>query len=198
MSERKPGRRPGDPQVTRRAILTAARALFADVGFERATIRAIASSAQVDPALVHHHFGSKRDLFAAAHDFPANPEMILDQVAAGPREEIGERVVRFYLTAMSQPGAPPVSLLRAAATNEGAARMLREFIEDVLLGNAERFCDFPDARLRVALVGSHMIGVVFARTMVGLQDLADADVDSLVAAVAPTIQRYLTDPDALG
>lgn len=198
MSRGRKGRRPGDPEVTKRAVLAAAKANFAAVGFDRATIRAIAADAAVDPALVHHYFGSKQDLFAAAHDFPVNVDELIDSIFAGPAAELGERLARFYLTVLAVPGSPPLSLIRAATTHESAARMLREFIEDVLLDNAASLIDLPDARLRLALVGSHMIGVVFARNLVGIADMAEMDVERLVAAVAPTIQRYLTDPTALG
>ena len=196
MTSARKGRRPGDPEVTRQAILAAAR--FGRVGFDRATIRSIASDADVDPALVHHHFGSKQDLFAAAHELPGNPAQLIEAIATGPRDQMGERIVRFYLTFVGVPGSQPLSLLRAAATNEAAARMLREFIGEALLSHADALIDLPKPRLRVALIGSHMIGLIFARTMIGIPDLADTDLDGLVSAVAPTIQRYLTDPDALG
>ncbi len=67
------GRRPGNPAITRQSILEAARATFARAGYERATIRAIASAAAVDPALVHHYFGTKEELFVAAHEIPISP-----------------------------------------------------------------------------------------------------------------------------
>lgn len=195
MSGGRTGRRPGDPEVTRRTILTAARNRFGEVGFERATIRSIAAAADVDPALVHHHFGTKEELFAAAHEFPVSPRLFLAAISAGPREEMGERIVRFYLSLIDVPGSAPLSLLRAAATNEAAARMMREFVDRVLLRHAESLTDLPDARLRVALVGSHMIGVIFGRALIGVPELVRRPAEELVAAIAPTIQRYLTDPD---
>ncbi len=191
------GRRPGDPDVTRRAILDAARATFGEYGFERATIRRIAAAADVDPALIHHYFGSKQGLFAAAHEIPFDPTRVIAQLAAGPRSELGERVARFYLTVMGVPGSPAISLLRAAATNDAAARMLGEFIEDLLLGHAGELTDADNPRLRLALVGSHMIGVIFARSMVGVPELSEADPEVLIDIIAPVLQRYLTEPEAL-
>lgn len=188
------GRRPGDPDVTRQTILTAARSRFGDAGFDRATIRSIAAQAGVDPALVHHHFGTKRQLFVAAHELPMSPERFMEAIASGPREEMGLRIARLYLSFAERPDSAPLSLLRAAATNEAAARMMREFIEDVLLRHADELIDLPNARLRLALVGSHMIGVLFGRALIGIPDLARSESDRLVAAVAPTLQRYLTDP----
>ena len=195
MTGRKPGRRPGDPDVTRRAILDASRSVFAELGFDRATIRRIAAAADVDPGLVHHYFGTKQGLFAAAHALPFDPESLVATLLEGPEAQIGERIARFYIGVLAAPGTPAVSLIRAAATNDDAATMLREFIEDILLRHADRLARPPQARLRVALVGSHMIGLVFARTMVRVGDLADAADEDLVAAVAPVLQHYLKAPE---
>jgi len=197
VSPRRAGRRPGDPDVTRRAILAAARSQFGASGFDRATIRAIATEADVDPALVHHHFGSKQDLFAAAHEFPLSPDRFIEELAATPRDERAERIVRFYLEMLAVPGSPPLSLLRATATNEAAGQMMREFIESALLGHAEQIVDLPEPRIRIALVAGHMIGVVFARSILRVPDLADMDTERLIRAIVPMAHRYLTDPTAL-
>jgi AcrR family transcriptional regulator len=193
--ERKPGRRPGDPAVTKQAILEAARDVFGESGFERATIRAIAARADVDPALVHHHFGSKHSLFVAAHQLPVDPAQMIAGLAAVPREELGAQIVRLYLTTFGTPGSPALSLVRAAATNDQAARMLREFIAEALLQHASSLVPYPDARLRVVLLASHLIGVVFARAVVGLPEVADRDIDELVDLLSPTVDRYLNAPD---
>src|SRR3954469_19466286 len=92
---RRPGRRPGQSS-SRDDILSSARVLFGERGYDKASIRAIAREAGVDPALVHHYFGSKEELFAAAMEFPIDPKLILAQFA-GPREELGERIVRIFL-----------------------------------------------------------------------------------------------------
>ena len=189
---RTPGRRPGSADVTRREILDAAREIFGQAGFERATIRAIAAQADVDPALVHHHFGAKESLFAAAHQLP-DPEAVLEPIFTGPRHEMGERLTRFYLVAIAAPESPATSLLRAAATNEGAATMLREFLETSFLGAAERHLESDLPRRRMALCGSHLIGLVFGRAILKLPELAEPSVEELVPLIAPAIQRYLTE-----
>jgi len=194
MSRPGPGRRPGDPAVTRQTILDAARTRFAAVGFERATIRSIASEADVDPALVHHHFGTKQALFAAAHELPFNPGQLIASIGDLPSDQRAEQITRLYLTMMETADSPPVSLIRAAATNEAAARMLREFVEDVLLSHADDLVEVGDARLRLSLVATHMIGIAFGRTIVEIPALRSADTEKLVTAVTPTIQRYLSDP----
>jgi AcrR family transcriptional regulator len=81
--KRRPGRRPGE-SGTRQAILAAARRQFAERGWDRATIRAIAEDADVDPALVLHYFGSKTVLFSAAMTWPFDTDAAVDQVVTGP------------------------------------------------------------------------------------------------------------------
>ena len=191
---RQRGRRPGDPGATRRAIEEAARATFAEVGYERATIRAIAADAGVDPALVHHHFGSKEDLFVATHDFPISPASLVSQLDdPGDGSTLGERVARAYLRAVLRNGTPIEALVRGAVSNETARAMLREFIEQGLLKAVEARLDVPDARYRMTLAAAQVVGVVMLRRIVGIRPLADAELEDLVRAVGPTIDRYL-DP----
>ena len=189
------GRRPGDPEDTKADILVAARALFGEVGFERATIRAIAERADVDPALVIHHFASKQKLFLAAHEFPFDPADLFAEVEALPAGERGEAIARVYLTGIFAAGSPGLSLLRTAATNEDAARMLSEFVSSALLVHADRLAPGPDGRRRMALAGAQLVGLVFGRSILQLEPLVDADLDELIAAVGPVIQHHLDGSD---
>ncbi len=191
MTPRPLGRRPGDPEETRREILAAAQRAFAARGYERATIRAIAHDAGVDPGLVIHHFRNKAELFAAAHELPFNPETLFDKIAEVVPEERGEAVARAYLGLVAGPGSRVFSLLRAAATNEAAAAMLREFITDTVVARGIELVNGPDPELRLALIVSHLMGIAVARELVGLPLLTTRDVEEIVTAVAPTIQRYL-------
>ncbi len=99
----------------------------------------------------------------------------------------------FLTGSLEGPGSPALSLIRAAATNEDAARMLREFLEQGFLTTAERHLDATHPRRRLALCGSHLIGLVFGRTILEVPELAEPGIEDLVAVVAPTIQRYLTE-----
>ena len=191
-STRPPGRRPGSADVTREEILAAARATFGESGFERATIRAIAGRASVDPALVHHHFGSKESLFAAAHQLP-DPEIVLAPIFSGPSEAMGEHLTRFYLTMVAAPGSPAVSLDTSGRhQRRSGPHAPSEFLEQGFLGAAERHLDATEPRRRLALCGSHLIGVVFGRVILEVPELADPPIEDLIALIAPTIQRYLT------
>lgn len=185
----RPGRRPG-PTSSREDILAAARALFAEKGFDKASIRAIARRAEVDPALVHHFYGTKEELFVTAVEFPVDPALIVPQIIAGPRAEIGERLVRTFLGVWDDPRAQPrlLGLLRSTTTEQGAA-LLREFVSATILNRVAEVLDVP--RLNITATAAQMVGVVMLRYVLAMEPMASASPDELVALLAPTIQRYL-------
>ena len=199
------GRRGGD-SGTREAILDAARKRFAAHGYAGATIRRIAADAGVDPALVHHFFGTKERLFAAAVRLPVVPgELISSALAAGaagaagagdPGSSPGERLVLTALAAwdVAEIRDTFLGLLRAAATSEQALIMLREFVTEAIVGRlsaAAGTADPAQARYRAALVASQVVGLGIARQVLGLEPLAKAGWPELAAAVGPTLDRYL-------
>lgn len=194
MTTRPVGRRRGDPEVTRETILLAARASFGQLGFERATIRTIAKAAAVDPALVIHHFKTKQQLFLAAHELPVDPAVLFRTVGELPVEERGRALVSSYLSIFTAPASPALSLLRAAATNDAAARMMREFIQRGVIDQGHLLIDGPDAELRMALLGSHLVGVLFARELIGIEPLVSADEATLIDAMSPVVQNYIQPP----
>jgi AcrR family transcriptional regulator len=186
------GRRSGETG-TRTAILDAARGRFARHGYDGATIRAIALDAGVDPALVHHFFGTKEKLFVEAMRFPMVPSEVLPGIFAGDGDKVGEEVVRLFLTMLEDPRVrePALGLVRSAVTHDKAARMLREFITSAILGVIVGRSAAPDAPLRASLVASQVVGLAFTRYIVKLEPIASANVGDLVAAIGPTIQRYI-------
>jgi AcrR family transcriptional regulator len=190
---RRPGRRPGD-HGAREAILAAARRSFGQRGYAAATIRAIAAEAGVDPALVLHYYGSKADLFAAAVHLPVTPSESLAVLAETDREQLGEAIARLVVGMWENPDvlAGWLGLLRSAASDEDAARTFREFITSGVLERIGQLLDAPDAEYRVSLVGSQIVGLGIARHILRIEPLASASTEELVAAVAPTLQRYLT------
>ncbi|WP_371782188.1 TetR/AcrR family transcriptional regulator [Streptosporangium subroseum] len=191
--KRRPGRRPGTAD-TRGQILAAARETFSEKGFDKATIRGIARQAGVDPALVHHYFTSKEGMFVAAMELPINPANVIPTILAGPREEIGERLVRFILTMTADAEArqPVLALVRTAMTNERMVVMIREFMTQALLNRVAEILEIPPLRMQVAF--AQMFGVVLMRYVVELEPLASIDIEELVELLAPTIQRYLDPP----
>jgi AcrR family transcriptional regulator len=187
------GRRPG-ASGTKEAILDAARRAFAEHGYQRATVRGVAELAGVDPALVHHYFGTKQALFVAAVRLPVNPVEQLSAVLADDPERVGERMIGVFLSVWdhSANNSPMLALVRSAVGDEQAAAMLREFITEEVLGRIAEELGSPDARLRAALAGSQLIGLMMARYIIRVEPLASAPAAQLAAAVGPTLQRYLT------
>ncbi|TDD04534.1 TetR family transcriptional regulator [Nonomuraea deserti] len=191
-ARRRPGRRPGSAD-TRGEILAAARKVFAEKGFDKATVRGIAREAKVDPALVHHYFDTKEGMFAAAMQLPITPEIVVPVLVAGPREELGERLVRMILEVTAKPETrePMVALIRSAMTNERAVVMFREFISNALLFQVADRLRVPHLRIEAAF--AQMFGVIMGRYVIKLEPLASAGHDELVELLAPTIQRYFTE-----
>lgn len=190
------GRRPGN-QDTRSSILDAARRTFAEKGFDKASIRAIAAGAAVDPALVHHYFGTKEQLFLAAMNAPINPGELIPQALAGPREQAGERLVRLMLGVWDSPaGSAALAMFRSALSNEWTARLLREFVITQILRRAvgDLIADPDEAPLRSSLIATQVAGVLVARYVLKIQPLAGADPEVIVAAIGPNVQRFLDDP----
>jgi AcrR family transcriptional regulator len=187
------GRRPG-VSGTREAILDAARRAFAEHGYQHATIRGVADLAGVDPALVHHYFGTKQELFVAAVQLPVNPIERLAAVLAEDPDQAGRRMVETFLSVWDHAAtqSPLLALVRSAVGDEHAAAMLREFITEEVLGQIAHRLGGADARLRATLVGSQVIGLAMARYIVKVEPLASAPPSQIVAAVGPTLQRYLT------
>jgi AcrR family transcriptional regulator len=174
--------------------LAAARELFAEKGYDGASIRAIARAADVDPALVHHFFGTKEELFVAAVRFPVNPAEVLPYVLGGPRESIGRRMAQTFLREWGRPEArgPLISLLRSSMTNEQAAELLRQFVSAAILARVGERLDVPLVRIEAA--AAQMIGVAFLRYVLQVEPIASATDDELVELFAPTLQRYFDGP----
>jgi AcrR family transcriptional regulator len=191
-ARKKAGRRPGGAD-TRQDILGAARTEFATRGYENTSMRAIARSAGVNSALLHHYFGTKDQLFLAALDFPLQPRDLVAQVLGGERDGIGERLVRFALGLLEDPASRErvVAVLRAAATNEQMARLLRGFVAREVVGPIAAALDVPDPELRVELTMTQLVGLVMGRYVIAVEPLASASVDELLPLLGPTLQRYL-------
>jgi AcrR family transcriptional regulator len=192
------GRRAGE-SGTREAILSAARTQFAEHGYDGATIRAIARTAGVDPALVHHYYGSKESLFAAAMQLPFIPSEVITAALTQnePGGSLGTHMVRSALSVWESAEVRDSfqTMLRSALTSERAADTLREFIAEAILRPVASVADGDEAertRFRASLVAAQMLGLALSRYVLRFGPVAAASADELAAAVGPTIDRYLT------
>lgn len=190
---RRSGRRPGRSGA-RAAIAAAAGTLFAERGYDRTSLRAIAAAAGVDPALVTHYFGSKQRLFVEVTQLPVEPELVVAQLLDGPREEAGRRLAHFLVGVLESPDgrARVTGLVRSAASAPEAAALLRQLIETRLVGPIAGALGTDRPELRATLVGTHVVGLVMVRLVVGVEPLASAPAAEIVSALAPVLQHYLT------
>ncbi|MEV5600427.1 TetR family transcriptional regulator [Streptomyces sp. NPDC052299] len=182
----------------RTRILEAARTEFAERGYDKTSVRAIARAAGVDPALVHHYFGTKDEVFAAAIELSFEPALLVPAVLEGDTVDVGERLARAFIGIWENPAtrAPLLAVLRSALTHEAAAKVLRGFVLRRLLERVAAGLDIPDATFRAELAASHMVGIAILRYVLEAEPLASAPPEKIVAMVAPTLQRYLTEPSA--
>ena len=197
--------RPAGESFTREAIVESARAQFADHGYRGATIRGIAAAAGVDPALVHHYYGTKEALFAAAMRLPVVPSEVLAAALSTARVRpaepgIGAHLVRTALTLWESAEVKDtfLGLLRSGVTNEQASVMLREFFSETILSTMARVAG-PDglatpaeAEYRAAMVATQMLGLAMTRLVFQLPAVVGASVEELAATVGPAVERYLT------
>lgn len=192
MAERS-GRRPGQ-SGTRDAILDAARDRFSQNGFDKTSIRSIATQAGVDSALVHHYFGTKQDLFTAVVRLPVDPQIVLGPIADAPMDRLGETIVRTLVGVWDSPAGDGVTAAFRGVVAGGDETLLRTFLLEIALKGVRERVDNPEgtAAKRVALSASQMLGVFAARKILRIEPLASMSVDDVVAAVGPTVQRYLT------
>lgn len=193
-------RRPGRPRRdaageggARDDIVRAARRAFAERGYDDVSLRAVARDAGVDPALIHHYFPDKAELFAATMAIPIRPDRIVAEILAGPRDAIGASIVRTIVTRFEDPGVrgPVLTLVRTALGHEFAARMLRQFLLREVLHRIAETLELPDGELRAGFAATQIIGLIIARYGIRIGPLAEASPDEVVAQVGPVVQWHL-------
>lgn len=162
-----------------------------------ATVREIAGAADVDPALVHHYFGTKDALFREVVSLPFDPEAIVPQVLGHGPDAVPEQLVRTFLRVWSGPVTGPAmaSVVRTAVAHPVTGRLVRDFFTTQIVGYVVKGLgdrvDPAEAPLRVSLVASQMFGLGVTRYILRLEPLLGLDDEAVVAAVAPTVRRYL-------
>ncbi|MFD3842253.1 TetR family transcriptional regulator [Streptomyces sp. NPDC058642] len=198
VTSRKRGRPPGTESAdTRDRILTAAREEFSERGYEKTSVRGIAKAAGVDPALVHHYFGTKEQVFEAAVEVAFSPALkVRDAVLEGPLEDAGERMTRFVFGLWENPVTrkPLLAIVRSAVNNETAATVFRRLVATQLMRRIAGELDTPDAELRAELAAAQLVGIAMMRYVIRIEPVASADVELIIARVAPVVQGHLTNP----
>ncbi len=178
----------------RDAIVRAAAEEFVERGYEATSLRAVARRAGVDSALVHHYFDGKADLFAAALEAPLRPDRVLDVVLSAPREEIGERLVRYLCEQLDDGPAAGrmVVVLRTALGSGPGTRMVREFLTREVFSRLAALNDgAADAELRADLAAAQIVGLIMTRYVLKLEPVAAASADELAHRVGPVLQWHL-------
>ena len=189
----KTGRRPGRPD-TRGEIVAAAARCFARAGYDATSTRQVAADAGVDPALVRRFFGGKEELFTEVAAALIDPDRVVTAVAAGAADQAGERLLRYFLALLGdvqQPG-PLLGVVRSVVTSEQAARALRTFLAQRVLGGIAEALHIDQGEVRAALAASQLVGIAVSRYAVRLPSLAAADDEQVIGWVAPVLQHYLT------
>ncbi|WTW95705.1 TetR family transcriptional regulator [Streptomycetaceae bacterium NBC_01309] len=189
----RPAGRRGGAADTRRQILDAARTEFARAGYAGTSVRGIARTAGVDPALVHHYFGPKESVFVAALDLPFDPDRLVPDILSGGPDHMGERLARYFFSLWEDPEIQPrlLALLRTVLSGDAAAGLISDFMTTEMVTRLARELDTPDALLRANMCGAQLMGLAFTRYVLCMEPVASTDVDTLVASVGPTLQRYL-------
>jgi AcrR family transcriptional regulator len=192
-SRRRPGR-PTGTSDTRLRILGSARELFSRNGIGKTSIRAIAADAGVDSALVHHYFGTKEQLFAAAIDVKVDPADILGPLRTAPVGELGHTLPTLILNLWdSEVGAGLMATLRSALAGD-QINLFRSFLRDVVVTELAARVDDPKGSgvIRAEFVATQILGVAMARHILALEPFASLPVQQIVDTIAPNLQRYLT------
>ncbi len=190
---KKPGRPAGNSN-TRERILGSARELFARNGISNTSIRSVAAAAGVDSALVHHYFGTKEQLFAAAIHIPIDPMDVIGPLREVPVDELGHRIPSILLALWdSEIGASFIATLRSILAGT-EINLFRTFIQDVIGAEVGPRVDSPpgSGHIRIQFVASQLVGIVMARYILQLEPFASLPAEQVADTVAPNLQRYLT------
>ncbi len=192
--ERKRPGRPAGPSDRRERILASARELFSRNGIDKTSIRAIAADAGVDAALVHHYFGTKTQLFAAAIHIPIDPMTVIGRLKEVPVEQIGHTLPSILLPLWdSDIGKGFVATLRSILAGNDVS-LVRSFLQEIIIGEIGPRVDNPpgSSRVRIQFVASQLVGVAMARYILELDPFATLPANQIAETIAPTLQRYLT------
>ncbi|WHT23315.1 TetR family transcriptional regulator [Crossiella sp. CA-258035] len=178
---------------SKQRVLQVARELFDQNGYSGTTVRAIATAAEVDPAMVFYFFGTKQGLFSAVIDMSGNVPPAIESIFAGSLGTIGERIVRTLVQNLDKSDRTPlVMLTRSAPTDPKSEALLREFIDREITDRLAALLGTPDAALRAGMVNVQILGLAVARYIVRIEPIASSSADELATMFGPLVQHCLT------
>ena len=179
-----------------RQVLEAARAAYARRGYLNTTLKGVAAAAGVAPDVVRRYYANRETLFVAAMRLPFDPATSIAQLMAPGIDGLGERLVRVTLRMLDDPETRDqlAEMVRDGAGASKATASLREFLETEIVDRAAQVLGVPDARTRVTLATSYLLGIATTRYVLRLEPLASASEDEIVRLVSPAVQMVLTTP----
>ncbi|MEC3978243.1 TetR/AcrR family transcriptional regulator [Amycolatopsis sp. H20-H5] len=178
---------------SKQRILQTARELFGQRGYGGTTVRAIATAAGVDPAMVFYFFGTKQGLFGAVMDLSGDVPPAIESIFTGSPDALGERLVRTLVENLDNSGRTPLMMLtRSAPADAQSEALMREFIDREITDRVEAMLAVPDAALRAAMVNAQLLGLTVARYILRIEPIASLPVDDLVGRFGPLVQHCLT------
>ena len=191
--KRQPGRPSSKSVDTRGAITKAATEQFRDLGYEKTTIRSVATAAGVDPKLVMHYFGNKQKLFVETMGVPMTVQRAVSVLKLTPKPLRGRALAEAIFQAQkNEEDAQLVGMIRAAATEPEAAEMIRElYVKEAMLKVVQAL-ELDNAELRAVMLTSLLSGFVFTSRIVHLQDLSSASNAQRKAILGKLIQEIFT------
>ena len=191
MSTPRPNSRAEQRRRTEARILDAATQVFFSAGYDRATIRAVASAAGVDAGLVMHYFGSKQELYRRVIDAASVPEV------TGTPAEAAEQILAGLAGRLATPSTASLALLRSMLTNPEAASAASAGIARYEAQIAQAI-PAGDADLRAAVISAITLGVTVSRHLIKSDELAAADPDQIIELLRPCLHSLTASAGTTG
>lgn len=181
-------------EEVRKSVVDAARTMFRARGYVGTTMKGVAAAAGVAPEVLKRYYDNKETLFAAVLQLPSDPSTAIPRLLAPGLDGMGERLTRFVLDNLGDPQARDdlIEFLQTGAAAGKAAGPVTDFLQVAVVDRVVRVLGVPDARLRVGLISSYLVGIAASRFVFGLEPIASMSEDDLIKVIAPTIQDWLT------
>ena len=191
MTTLRPSSRAEQRRRTEARILEAATQAFFSAGYDRTTIRAVASAAGVDAGLVMHYFGSKQELFRRVIDAAPVPEI------SGAPGQATEQILAGLAQRLASEPVASLALLRSMLTNPEAAGAASTAIARYQAQIAQAIPG-DNADLRAAIISAITLGITVSRHLIKSDELATADPAQVIRLLRPCVLSLAGRPDRSG